>query len=529
MKIRFAAFIEMLEVNSYKRHYLVALMAAIFSIALLSRLLLASKVQHPGYFDSTFYFNVAENLVDGRGAQIDWIWNYLYKPDTVTHYSYDYWMPFTSIIISIPMRIWGKSLFVALLPSILFGLMLSGVTYYFGMLYSNSGFVAFCSSILILFLPDLFQYSLVTDCVIYYVFFASLSLLCMIKGIESPKFFILASVFASFAYLTRQDGLLLMPVLLLCVLLPVHKSKNAALLTMVAALGLFLTIISPLMITNHKMLGQFFSPGSTKTFFFTDYNDFLSYSKEFTLQTFLAAGLKKVLLSKLKVAILYVQQMGDFLGGLASFLNIFALWGISQIVIPQNDQAKLRLFLPPLFFLVCLFVFYTLAATFPGLGGGFERGAMAVIPFFVVIAVEAIHRTSFSKTFILISILLITASMSYRSFEQTRSFIGTWTKIGVEYSELKEIILANINKRDTQTDITIMAESPSLVYQSTGYKAVTIPIEKEVMCDVVHKYGVNYLLAAQDRQLDETSSCEFLPVTDIPNLGLRLYSVSPDK
>ena len=82
-----------------------------------------------------------------------------------------------------------------------------------------------------------------------------------------------------------------------------------------------------------------------------------------------------------------------------------------------------------------------------------------------------------------------------------------------------------------QRDIVVMAEYPWLVYQSAGYKAVTIPSDKEAVCEVVRKYEVNYLLlpipesTAQTPDNSGISDCTFFPVMDITSLGVRLFGV----
>ena len=146
----------------------IILVSTFIGVAFLIRLIFANKAQFPGHGDNAFYYTVAENIFDGRGFTIDYIWNYLNRPEAITHYSNDYWMPLTSVIISLSLFIFGKSLFAALLPSIFAGLALSLLTYFVSKIYSDSHFVALCSSGLILFVPVLFKYSLLTDSAIFY-------------------------------------------------------------------------------------------------------------------------------------------------------------------------------------------------------------------------------------------------------------------------------------------------------------------------------------------------------------------------
>ena len=94
---------------------------------LLLRLGLALLATHPGLFDPNHYYNLARNLVDGRGFVIDYIWQYHQSPADVTH-PIDYWMPLAAVWPAISMRVLGGSLLAALLPNILFSTALAALT-----------------------------------------------------------------------------------------------------------------------------------------------------------------------------------------------------------------------------------------------------------------------------------------------------------------------------------------------------------------------------------------------------------------
>lgn len=104
-----------------------------FSIALgfglFARLSMLKFAQYPGHGDHAFYYSVAENVVSGKGLTTDYIWTYLSNPGAITHTSHDFWMPLTSLIISVFLYVFGNSLSTALIPSILAGLALSVVVY----------------------------------------------------------------------------------------------------------------------------------------------------------------------------------------------------------------------------------------------------------------------------------------------------------------------------------------------------------------------------------------------------------------
>lgn len=461
----------------------------ILCIAVGTRLALLPSAQYPGYGDTTFYFNVAENLVDGRGFEVDWNWNYLNTPETITHPSYDYWMPLPSLIISIPMFILGKTLTVALLPSLLMSVILATVTWWGAKLYSSSKLVLWSSAGLVLFVPTLFRYSLVTDCVIYYACFASLSLFSMIKGQAHPRFFLAAALAAGLAYLSRQDGLLLVPTLLFAILFSPCPSK-IKIATLTGALGLFLLVIAPLLAANYQTFHTLVPPGPSKTIFFTQYNDFFAASKTLTLDQYLDWGWRNIIHSKWSAGRAYVRQIAEFSGDL---LNIFIVIGLARGLVFRRAERPMR-YLIPLLFLGLLLVFYTLLATFPGVGGGFQRGAAALVPFMIVMAVEAIDHDIPAKPTAALALLLVACTFCYQSVTKTRASLTYWSEIGAMYAGINELLPADA-RAQVQEERIFMADYPWLVYYSTGDKALAVPSDDlETVYEVAQKYRVNYLL-----------------------------------
>jgi len=274
-----------IEVVLRRRWFLILLSGILLSTALIVRLILASTVRYPGHADLAFYYTVAENVAGGRGFEIDYVWNYLSGLEDIPHYSGDYWMPLTSAIISLPLLVFGKSLFAALLPSIFAGLLISGLTYFLGQSHTGSRLAAVSAFAIVLFIPDLFVSSLLTDCGIYHALFVSTSLFLIIKAQTHPKLFLVASVCAGLAYLTRQDGVLLIPILVLVILLsPLRLVANGKYLAL--SLGVFLMVISPLLIANYRAFGAPFPPGPSRAMFFTEHEDLYAYSKELTLSAY---------------------------------------------------------------------------------------------------------------------------------------------------------------------------------------------------------------------------------------------------
>jgi hypothetical protein len=479
-----------------------------------------------------FYYTVAENIVDGRGFQIDYIWNYMNNPEAITHSSHGFWMPLTSVFISLSLFVLGKSLFAALLPSIIFGLALSVPVYFLGKVYSDSKLVAICSAGLVLFVPHLFAFSLLTDSTIYYALFVSCGLLFMLKGWRDPRFFLLSSVCAGLAHLTRQDGVLLLLTLLLAILLsPLRGEAEATyvLLTM----GLYLLILLPMIIENYRVFGSPFPPGPSKMMFLTDYEDHYSYSKELNLQTYLRWGIPNILQSKASGAVANAKVL--YRAFLGSFLRVFVVVGILDLFAFPDRRSKRRMCLPPLFFLALLFSFYAFVVPVGSGATGFTRSSMSIIPFLVVLAIDTAHRNIRSRAVVLLIVLLIGASSFYKSIQFAQETINTNNQIGQPLEALGEILENDAHERN-QKDIVIMTRNPWEVYHSTRNRAIQIPNEDlDTVYEVARKFRANYLLlpaprsALEDIYQGEEVDPRFPYLAQILDSDMKLFRIELDE
>src|SRR5262245_9700799 len=90
--------------------------------ALIFRVILAQIVHHPGIGDSNHYYNLVKMLVEGKGFNIDYIWQFNNPPPgpDLTHPD-DYWMPLTNIFVAASMSLFGFSVQAAILPFIIMG------------------------------------------------------------------------------------------------------------------------------------------------------------------------------------------------------------------------------------------------------------------------------------------------------------------------------------------------------------------------------------------------------------------------
>jgi hypothetical protein len=352
----------------------------------------------------------------------------------------------------------------------------------------------------------------------------------MIKGGAKPAFFLLAAACASLAHLTRQDGVLLIPVLLGAILLSPHP-RTTKVKYSVLGLGLYFIILSPLMMTNYRAFGTLLPPGPSKAMFFTEFEDLYSYSKELTLHSYLEWGVVNIVKSKMEMVLFCVQVLYYALG---SFMSIFALIGVLSLRVSLDKIYSWKMYLPPILFLGLLFSFYSLIATFPA-EYGFKRSIMAVVPFLLVIAVYAIHHYIPSRAVATAIILLVALNFSYQSIKSTRSMIDANNQLGAELASLGEIVARDAHEHGYK-EIVIMSRHPWELYHSTRYKAIQIPNENfEVIYQVAQRYRANYLLLPAPREalellyVGEMSNNRLAFIEDVPGSDLKLFRFLPER
>src|SRR5262249_57634690 len=85
--------------------------AAFVALCCLGTLVAKAVVSAPrtqvNHGDVAFYYVVAENLARGRGFVIDYIWNFWSHPAGIPAFSNDWWMPLTSVLCALGMKLGG--------------------------------------------------------------------------------------------------------------------------------------------------------------------------------------------------------------------------------------------------------------------------------------------------------------------------------------------------------------------------------------------------------------------------------------
>ena len=95
--------------------------ALLFVLALLVRAAFARTVPFPTPEDTAYYVMVARNLVTGHGLTSDALWSFQTPPLIFPRPAFEVWLPLPTLLIALPMAIFGTSFAVAQAPVILVG------------------------------------------------------------------------------------------------------------------------------------------------------------------------------------------------------------------------------------------------------------------------------------------------------------------------------------------------------------------------------------------------------------------------
>ena len=93
----------------------------LFVAAVLVRVAFARSVPFPTPEDTAYYVMAARNLVEGHGLTSDAIWSFQTPPLSFPRPAFEVWLPLPSLIMALPMVIFGTTFPVAQVPAILIG------------------------------------------------------------------------------------------------------------------------------------------------------------------------------------------------------------------------------------------------------------------------------------------------------------------------------------------------------------------------------------------------------------------------
>ena len=515
--------------SNEKRFWLFLFLAGLIA-GLILRFYLAGFAQMPGHGDSAFYYTVAKNIANGRGPVIDYIVYFFSGLLPLPHYAGDFWNPSASFLIAIPMMLFGRTISSALLAPIAAGIVPAITGYLAGKYFSGSIKIGALTGILTFFSPFQVWFSTTTEAIIFGGAFGAISIYFMMKGFKEPRYFLGAALFTGLANLIRQDDILLLATLEICVLLASTTWKNKLVIAL-AAIGIHFLILSPLMVKNYMEFHVLFPPGPAKTVFLTTYEDFHSFGKEIDWKTLRATwGITGILIHRWHTAQENLGQVNLFLDPVFTVLFFISL---ANALFIHRNKNKLLLLIPASLFAVSEYLFYTVIASFSG-PGSLIKSLGLLMPFICLLIVDFFANYLRSKLLLICAVILLSIYAGYQGFKRNYDSTVYYNGMYQEYKVVKSIILDDANQQGINTDdITVLARDTWDVYEGTGFKTVMVPNNDiTTIVFVAQHYNARYiLLPALRPQLDKiydnaTPDPHFTYIASVPYSDMKIFRIN---
>jgi hypothetical protein len=530
------------------------ILAGIFALALLIRLLAILPIQQTGYMDAAYSYDIALNLARGQGFVEPFLWNYLDDPAGLPHPSHLYWMPLPTMLAWVGLTLFGRTYQAAQVPFAFLSALLPLVSYWVAVQTTGSRRHGWLAGLLTLFSGFYVLYWGHTDNFTPFALAGSLSLVAAWQagrarekqlgaggwGLRAGRWALGAGALVGLAHLSRADG----PLLLIAIgavwgtslisnpQSPTKQRRLAIRDFLLVILGYTLVML-PWFVRNWTVIGAPLPTVGAKTIWLTTYDDLFSYGRELSLQTYLTWGWGNILRSKLDALWLNTQTV------MAVFCMIFLA---PLVPIGWWRLRRHRLYQLAAGYGTLLFLAMTLVFTFPGPRGGLFHSGGALLPFIFTSALVGLDTVvewasgrrrgwdaHVAKQVFGIGVvglaLLVSGFLYYRGV-----IVGTRGQgEDAAYSHLAEWL-----ETEGQAGTVVMVGDPPGYWYHGGGPSIVVPNEPvETVLSVADRYGARYLALDRNRPAPLASFYDGLVthprlslVETLPG-ELRVYHIAP--
>jgi hypothetical protein len=482
----------------------------------------------PGYTDVFYHLNAANRFASGQGLTDPYIWTYIGALDHLPMPSHLYWMPLTSVIAGLSMKLLNVpgDYFAAQFPFTLMFALTACIGFWLGRRIGGTARHSWVAGLLTLFSGFYTKFWGEIDTFAPYALFGSLCL--VVIGIGAKWFkqpvegetvgadlrpaptalvpeadraqqavtlrktlivWFATGALAGLGHLTRADGLLLLIVaVMMIVWMGGHRRAplRSALLGLAVLLVGYVLVMLPYFARNLAEIGTPLPLGGTQSIWFAEYNDIFNYPPNATPATLFAHGLDVVIGGRREALL---NNIGTFVAveGLIIMtpLMLIGLW----------RRRRDRFLLPFGLYALGLHLAMTFVFPFPGYRGGLLHSAAALIPFWAVLGVVGLDdvvdwiarrrrrwhaqtaKRVFSRGLILIAIGLSVV-------------IGSGGRVSpgdtAAFAELSQNLPA---------DARILSDDPPKLYYYTGRGGASLPNgTPQTLLDVARRYEIDYVV-----------------------------------
>lgn len=500
------------------------------------RLFLLPLVQNPGINDPAHYFNLGRRLAQGQGFTIDYVWHYSRMPVEIVHAT-DHWLPLTGVAAAIGMAVGGVHVQAALALFVLAGSLTPLLAYLAARQLEQSRSCALIAAALAAFLPEFVWNSLRTDTTILNLVLIASAFLIFNRAIERQSRIGIALSGALFglAYLTRNDAIVLVAVLLAFMLLARAKGWTSArrsdLALFVAAFALS---IAPWLLRNMYEIGSIGSPQTGRMPFMVEPTDLYAYGLPINLESMLQRQSAGQLLEK------RIFELGAALKQMAVALQLPLVFlppaGAAWLY--ANNHRKTLLGLAPIFaWIAAILIVYPILMPVHNQGGSFKKLFISILPLLIplgAIALDKLIQRRALRVALLLASLVWPAWSSYdlvrRETAAADTFYGSMQVLADALAELPDVT--------GDGEIRLMSQNP-YVLSVFGYSSVVTPLaNREDTLALARLFEIDYLqMPAARPALDplylgvETDPRFQLAahLADAGAIPFELYRLSPDE
>jgi hypothetical protein len=508
--------------------------ALLLMVALGVRWLFVQAVVYPPLDDPAFYLTTAENLVTGRGLEVDVLWSYQDPSLGVTHPSHEHWMPVTTGLVAVAFalehtvfHVVEPTLHAGQLPGMILGALLAPLTYIIGRRILPGGkknrWVALGAGLLIAANASLSYQSASADSSAPFAFLAAWALLTAVRRPEDHGGYLGTGLLITLAYLTRADGLLLLPAVLLAWWLlpmpaqPVVPLPNNPVAqqawhlwprepgskqdwrrqmspTLVDALELvvaFLLLVAPWLLRNYLAFGTPLPSSLLNQAWLSDYIDTFNYSSHPTWQSMMATGWHTFLAVRVQSA---QHDAGVLL------LSTFP-WGL--LALPGFWLLRDRRgFYPPLVYGSILF--FVMAIVFPisSQSGTLYHSLGGVMPFLAVAAMYTVQRAAqrLAESRRLAGPVLAAVTAGLLALVVAQSAValpGVSERHQAEKEQFQ--MVARWLAEHANSNEVVMTTQPYTVNYASGHPSIALPGNEppDAAWEAAQRYGARFLVITQ--------------------------------
>jgi len=304
------------------------------------------------------------------------------------------------------------------------------------------------------------------------------------------------------AYLTRNDGLLLIPLLAAIIIIYVimrRKYRDIPFHWRGVAIWLaaMLLVMAPWLIRSWQEFGALGSAETDDMFFFTDHSDHYAYGRHFTLETMLAAQTPAQIIGKR----LFEMAAGVkiVITGLGEVLAVGLLGGAAYLWMKRHEDPKrLLAALPVVLLLVGAFIAYTVFIPYKSQAGSFKKAFLMTAPLLLPIAALAIERAiphlRWRYGVMGLSLLILAAFAADLVRLDAAAANYYLSRIQTMAAQAREL-------PDTNDDgqLIFMTQDPYML-SYVGLPSLMFPYENlDTTYEIAGRYGVDYLLMPSAR------------------------------